>query len=249
MPALMKPARVFEDARCAAGSNVAGRAQQKRHRKIPLLRLLGGNLPSLLFFDPHRDGESVADFVVHILNSDDRPAEPLSQFDEILGNPDRAVLDLGIGADSGFVPRNQFGKRGAGAILVEGSLLMRRDDVDIATRADHAAPLLQRFDGIGKMFDHVRADDEIDAAVFERQLIAGRGDVHRQRLAAHADFFLLKNRDLFGEIDIARPEAEAVVRGAADLNAVETIQQFVSECALFELHEFESPFPDNSPRF
>ena len=98
-----------------------------------------------------------------------------------------------IGADSGLVPLDQLGQRGARAVAVESAFLVRRDHVEIAAGTDDAMPLLQRLDRIGEMLDDVGADHEVDAAVLEREFIAGRNDIDRQGLAAELDLFLLED--------------------------------------------------------
>ena len=56
-------------------------------RAIPYESLRGG---SVLVFHSDHNGKAVTDFVGVGLNSQERPAQPVNQFDEIFGDPHRA---------------------------------------------------------------------------------------------------------------------------------------------------------------
>ncbi len=210
------------------------RLQRRRRRFRQIGRDVQLRSVTLGHLDHNR--KAVADFVIGVLNMQDVPSQPADQLDEIFGDPNRAVVVEGFRHFAGLMPLDQLSQRAAVAFLVKGALFVGRDDIQVAAGLHHAIPLLQRLDRIGKMFDDMRADHEIDAAVFERQLVARRHDVHRKSFAAQLDLFLLEAGQFRGVVDVASLQTERVVGGAADFEPFESVEQLVSECAFLEFH-------------
>jgi len=78
------------------------------------------------------------------------------------------------------------------------------------------------------MFDHMRADHEIDAVVIQGQLVTRRYNVHRKSFAAQLDLFLLEAGQFRGVVDVASLQPERIVGRAADFESIESVVQSMS---------------------
>ena len=128
--------------------------------------------------------------------------------------------------------------RGSARSLPE-RVALRADDEHVATR--DARPLGESAERIEEVLDHVRADDEVDAAVADREPVARRDDVDGHDLAALTPLLAgvdLRSRVAVAElIDVPGRQAERVVRGTPDLDADKSIETAMGEGGVRELHD------------
>ena len=105
------------------------------------------------------------------------------------------------------------------------------DDKEIAARSGDPDPLVERNERIWKVFPDVRMEHKIGTVIGDRNIRSVGGDIDRGKTPAHFQLrlfekFVVERISISGQPDVPGFEAKRVVRGRANLQALQPIEEF-----------------------